>query len=191
MKDVVKLSMGVAAAGLTALALSSCGPRGNKPNVEVIQDMMESPAIKAQEYDETSPNHSGMRVPPEHTVPVGFKPYRYGVDAEASSKNPNPLAGKMDDETLITGQKYFETNCAICHGSKGEGAVAANTSVSQTMALKPPPIVSDKVKAWTDGRLYHVLTMGQGVMGPYASHIPQKYRWQVVNYIRFLEKQAK
>jgi hypothetical protein len=30
--------------------------------------------------------------------------------------------------------------------------------------------------------------MGQGVMGPYASHIPQKYRWQVVNYIRHLQK---
>lgn len=191
MRSLVNLSMGVAAAGLAAFALSSCGPRGNKPNVEVIQDMMESPAIKAQEYDEASPNHSGMRVPPENAVPVGFVPYKYGTDAEASSKNPNPIAGKFDEETLLTGQNYFDTNCAICHGVKGEGGVAANASVTQRMALKPPPVVSDKVKAWTDGRLYHVITMGQGVMGPYASHVPQKYRWQVVNYIRFLEKQAK
>jgi hypothetical protein len=48
----------------------------------------------------------------------------------------------------------------------------------------------DKVKAWPDAHLYHVIAAGQGVMGPYASHIPQAYRWQVVNYIRFLEKQA-
>ncbi|MGZ3773345.1 MAG: c-type cytochrome [Pseudobdellovibrionaceae bacterium] len=192
MKSLVNLSMGVAAAGLTALALSSCGPRGNNPNVELIQDMMESPAIKAQEYDEASPNHSGMRVPPEHTVPVGFEPYKYGTDAEAAGKNlKNPLAGKFDEETLLTGQRYFDTNCAICHGLKGEGGVAANASVTQKMALKPPPVVSDKVKAWPDGHVYHVIAVGQGVMGPYASHIPQKYRWQVVNYIRFLEKQAK
>lgn len=191
MRSLVNLSMGVAAAGLAALALSSCGPRGNKPNVEIIQDMMESPAIKAQEYDESSPNHSGMRVPPENTVPVGFEPYRYGTDAEASSKNPNPLAGKFDEATMLTGQKYYETNCSICHGSKGEGGVAANASVATTMALKPPPVVSEKVNAWTDGRIYHVITAGQGVMGPYASHIPQKYRWQVVNYIRFLQKQGK
>jgi len=28
-------------------------------------------------------------------------------------------------------------------------------------------------------------------MGPYASHIPQKYRWQVVNYIRHLQQTDK
>jgi len=192
MRSLVNLSMGMAAAGLAALALSSCGPRGNSANVELIQDMMESPAIKAQEYDETSPHHSGMRVPPEHTAPVGFEPYKYATDVEAAAKNlKNPLAGKMDEDTLLVGQKYYETNCAICHGFKGEGGVAAKSSVSEKMALKPPSIISDKVKGWPDGHLYHVITMGQGVMGPYASHIPQKYRWQVVNYIRFLEKQSK
>lgn len=192
MRSLVNLSMSIAAAGLTVVALSSCGPRGNKPNVEVIQDMMESPAIKAQEYDETSPNHSGMRVPPENTVPKGFEPYKYGADVEAASKGlKNPIPGQFDEAAMLTGQKYFETNCAVCHGFKGEGGEASKSSVSALMALKPPPVVSDKVKAWTDGQLYHVITMGQGVMGPYASHVPQKYRWQVVNYIRFLEKQAK
>lgn len=191
MRSVVNLSMGMAAAGLTVLVMTSCGPRGNNPNMELIQDMMESPAIKAQEYDENSPHHSGMRVPPEHTAPVGFEPYKYATDLEGAVKNlKNPLVGKVDEETLSVGQKYYETNCAVCHGFKGEGAVAANATVSAKMALKPPPVVSDKVKAWPDGHLYHVITMGQGVMGPYASHVPQKYRWQVVNYIRFLEKQA-
>lgn len=192
MRSLVNLSLGVAAASLAAFALSSCGPRGNKPNVELIQDMMESPAIKAQEYDEASPHHSGMRVPPEGTAPVGFEPYKYATDVEAASKNlKNPLVGKFDEETLLVGQKYYETNCAICHGFKGEGGIAAKASVAEKMALKPPAVVSDKVKGWTDGHLYHVITVGQGVMGPYAAHIPQKYRWQVVNYIRFLEKQAK
>lgn len=191
MRSVVNLSMGMAAAGLTVLVMTSCGPRGNNPNMELIQDMMESPAIKAQEYDENSPHHSGMRVPPEHTAPVGFEPYKYATDLEGAVKNlKNPLVGKVDEETLSAGQKYYETNCAVCHGFKGEGAVAAKLTVSAKMALKPPPVVSDKVKAWPDGHLYHVITMGQGVMGPYASHVPQKYRWQVVNYIRFLEKQA-
>lgn len=191
MRSVVNFSMGIAAAGLTVLALASCGPRGNKPNIEVIQDMMESPAIKAQEYEEGALHNRGMRVPPDNTAPVGFAPYRYATDVEAAAKNlKNPLVGNMDEETLLVGQKFYVTNCAVCHGAKGEGAVAAKLTVTEKMALKPPPVVSDKVKAWPDGHLYHVITMGQGVMGPYASHIPQKYRWQVVNYIRFLEKQA-
>lgn len=192
MRSIVNLQITMLAAGLSILALSSCGPRGNKPNVEIIQDMMETPAIKAQEYDENSPHGSGMRVPPEHTAPVGFEPYKYGNDVEAASKGlKNPLAGQTEDDIMLTGQKYYETNCAVCHGFKGEGGEAAKSVVSSKMALKPPAVVSDKVKGWTDGHLYHVITMGQGVMGPYASHIPQKYRWQVVNYIRFLEKQAK
>lgn len=191
MKSLLNVTSGLAAAGVIALALSGCGARGNKPNVEIIQDMMESPAIKAQEYDENSPHHSGMRVPPEKTAPVGFQPYKYMTDIEGALKNlKNPIAGQMDPETLMTGQKYYETNCAICHGYKGEGGVEAKSSVSEKMALKPPSLLTDKVKGWPDAHVYHVIVAGQGVMGPYASHILPEYRWQVVNYIRFLEKQA-
>lgn len=172
-----------------SLALTACGAKGNRTNVELIQDMMESPAIKAQEYDESSPNHSGMRVPPENTAPVGFIPYKYKGDLEGASKNPNPLAGNMNQDVLLVGQKYYETNCAVCHGTQGQGNPDSN--VVKNMALKPPAIMTDKIKGWTDGHLYHVITEGQGVMGPYASHIPQAYRWQVVNYIRFLQKESK
>jgi len=66
---------------------------------------------------------------------------------------------------------------------KGDGPVGTK------MAKVPPPLISDKIKGWSDGGIYHVITMGQGTMGPYASHIPQQYRWQVVNYIRQLQKQ--
>lgn len=192
MRSLVNIQITLLAAGLSVLALSSCGPRGNNPNIEIIQDMMETPAIKAQEFDENSPHGSGMRVPPDHTVPVGFEPYKYGNDVEAAAKGlKNPIVGKMEEDVLLTGQKYYETNCAVCHGFKGEGGEVAKAPATLKMALKPPAVVSDKVKAWTDGHLYHVITMGQGVMGPYASHVPQAYRWQVVNYIRFLEKQSK
>lgn len=173
-----------------SLALSACGPSGNKPNVEIIQDMMVSPALKAQSYDESSPHHSSMRVPPENTAPVGFAPYKFKGNVDGASKDlQNPLAGNGDPEVLMVGQKYFETQCAVCHGQKGLGNPDSN--VVKNMALKPPPVVSDKIKAWPDGHIYHVITEGQGVMGPYASHVPQAYRWQLVNYIRFLQKEAK
>ena len=178
------------AAILSLLTLAACSG-GDKPNVELIQDMMESPAIDAQEYDQGSPHNRGMRVPPEGTVPVGFEPYQYKGNVEGASANlKNPLAGQMDPETLFVGQKYYYTNCAVCHGAKGEGGVEAKNTIAEKMALKPPSVISDKIKGWTDGHVYHVITEGQGVMGPYNHHIPQKYRWQVVNYIRFLQKQS-
>jgi mono/diheme cytochrome c family protein len=172
-----------------ALALYGCGASGDKPNVELLQDMMESPAVKAQEYDEGSPNHAGMRVPPENTAPAGFTPYKFKGNIEGGAKNPNPLAGNMTPDVLKVGQKYFETNCAVCHGQAG--VVNPESNVVKLMALKPPSVLSDKIKGWPDGHIYHVITEGQGVMGPYASHIPQAYRWQVVNYIRFLQKESK
>ena len=102
-------------------ALVGCSDK-TKPNVELIQDMMESPAIKPQEYDESSPNHSGMRVPPDGTQPVGFTPYRYAADPSGAVKNQNPMTGDFSEANLKVGLKYFVTNCAVCHGDKGEGA---------------------------------------------------------------------
>lgn len=162
-----------------------CNMDKSKPNIELIQDMMESPAIKPQEADEGSPNNSGSRVPPEGTQPQGFEPYRYALDFEGSAKNQNPLEGQYTESVLKVGQKYYTIHCAVCHGVNGEGGEKA--SVAETMALKPPAMISDKIKGWTDGQIYHVITMGQGNMGPYASHIQAQYRWQVVNYIRTLQ----
>ena len=168
--------------------LAACNSNHGTPNIELIQDFMESPAIKAQEYDATAPNNSGMRLPPENTVPRGFEPYEYAKDFDGALKQKNPIAEDMSEPTLAVGLKYYNTNCKICHGSHGEGAVAAGSSVSEFMNLKPQSLLSDKVKGWTDGNIFHVITMGQGVMGPYASHIPARYRWQVVNYVRHLQK---
>jgi len=166
--------------------LVGCGPKGNQPNVELIQDMMVNEAIKAQRYDEYFPNGVSQLVPPEHTQPVGFKPYKYGFNADLAEKElKNPLAGQMTPEVLFTGQKYYEIHCMLCHGATGQG----DGPIAPKMPLKPPPVTSDKIKKWTDTRIFHTITVGQGLMGPYASHIPQKYRWQVVNYIRSLQKQ--
>ena len=184
MRSLTNLSMTLIAASLAVSFFSSCRGGNNQTNIELIQDMMESPAIKAQEYDEESPNKAGMRVPPEGTQPQGFVPYKY-TDAVAAAANQNPLAGQYTEEVLKTGTKYYTIHCAICHGANGQGG--EQLSVAETMALKPPAVTSDKVKGWTDGQIYHVITAGQGVMGPYAAHIPQKYRWQVVNYIRHLQ----
>lgn len=187
-KPIINLMMMFLAGAVALAALSGCKDN-SQPNVELIQDMMSSPAIKPQEYDESAPNHSGMRVPPEGTQPVGFVPYRYSTDITGAATNKNPLAGDYSETVLKAGLKYFVTNCTVCHGESGEGG--ANMPVGEKMSLVPPSLLTAKIKAWTDGQIYHVITVGQGVMGPYASHIPQKYRWQVVNYIRTLQKENK
>jgi len=183
MRFLQTLSMSVA----FALALSACTGGDNQTNIELIQDMMESPAVKAQEYDEFFADHmGGARVPPEHTAPVGFKPYRIGFNPEMAKVDRNPMAGDSSGSVLLTGEKFFQTNCAVCHGYDGGGA----GPVAEKMPNKPPSLLSDKIRGWSDGQVYQVISMGQGTMGSYASHIPQAYRWQVVNYIRHLQNKT-
>lgn len=182
MKNIIAL--------IALLGLVGC-QGGKQPNIELVQNMMEQQSIKAQEFDAASPQGRGMRTPPENTVPQGFTPYKWGADAVTAEKeNKNPIAGESSQEVMMVGQKYYFTQCSVCHGESGEGGVAAKSTTAEFMALKPPSLLSDKVRGMNDARIYHIITMGQGVMGPHASHIPAKYRWQVVNYIRSLQKQG-
>lgn len=185
MKQGMKAGMASLIALAALLALGACGPRGNKPNVELIQDMMVQPAVQPQGQDNTYGDEMGARQPPEHTQPIGFTPYKYARDLEAALReNKNPLAGNFSDEVLLIGQNQFNTNCMICHGVAGHG----DGPLKSKYPLPIPSLTSDKVKGWADANIYHVITVGQGTMGPYASMVPEKVRWQLVQYIRQLQK---
>ncbi len=173
---------------LLPLVFSACTKDVSQPNIEVIQDMMEQDAVKAQKFDDFTESGISARVPPENTIPVGFKPYRYEKDLDGALKeNKNPYSAKkaadLDPEVLLTGQTFYNTNCMVCHGAGGKG----DGSIKNSYPLPIPSLLSDKVRNWQDANIYHVITMGQGTMGPYRSHIPAKYRWQVVQYIRHLQ----
>lgn len=167
--------------------LSSCGPKGNKPNVEVIQDMMEQPALKAQDFHPHDREKSSMLVPPEGTWPKNVKPYLYkGKPTEAGKKLVNPLKGDKSSELSELGQRHYENFCMVCHGQggAGDGPVAP-----KFQGVKPPSLLTDKIKNYPDGRIFHIITVGQGIMGTYIHQLPkEKDRWAVVNYVRSLQK---
>ena len=166
--------------------LASC-TESSRPNIELIKDMMVSPAYKAQDVDEEG--KSSMRTPPENTVAIGHKRYPYGPgDVEKAARElKNPMAGKVSVEILDRGKERYDIYCGICHGmtGKGDGTVAAK------MPLRPPSLVTSKARGFSDGKYYHIIVQGQGVMGSYANQlIKEDDRWAVINYIRSLQKLA-
>ncbi len=174
-----------------ALTLSACSiGKHSQPNIDAIQDMMEQDALKAQDYQ---PGGDGTKaaslLPPQGSVPQGYKPYPYHNDPAAAEKNlKNPYANDESTEVLKVGETKFNTYCIVCHGAqgKGDGLVAAK------MLLKPPPLISDKIIGYNDARIYHIITDGQGVMSSYAYQmVNEKDRWAVVKYVRSLQKIAK
>lgn len=184
MHSSVKFSVKFTVLSCSLLLLASCSGGNNQPTIEVIQDMMDQPSLKAQEYDQAR-NEPAMRVPPEGTVPRGFTPYQYkGDPLAAEAKLQNPL--KESDVVLQRGEKLYNIYCSVCHGSQGKG----DGTVAYAMPLKPPSLLNERARNFKDGRLFHIITEGQGVMGSYATQIfKEEDRWAVVNYVRKLQAQ--
>lgn len=162
---------------LVLIGFVGCDHKRSEPNIEIIQDMMLQPAVKAQ--------HGEPRLPPEGTVPQGFEPYTI-TDFDVANKTlKNPLL--TSKEVLLRGQKLFYTYCEVCHGPQGKG----DGPVASKMLLPPPPLVSEKIVSWNDGGIFHLITKGRGLMSGYEAQLP-KYedRWAVVNFVRHLQKET-
>ena len=102
-------------------------------------------------------------------------PWAAPADAK---KMKNPVKG------VGNAKKSVETNCASCHGAtgKGDGPAAA--------ALPPPKPANwtvDAVQKQTDGEIFWKISNGRGAMPPWK-HLPEKERWELVNFIRSLAK---
>lgn len=165
------------------VALTAC--KKDKPNIEPVQNMMVSPAYKAQDHNPDAVDGRAMLVPPEGTVAKNHLPYRYKNSPEDAKKYlKNPF---VDKDVLARGKDRYETYCSVCHGIAGD---TKGTTVTEFMALKPPSLVSEKIKGWNDAEIYHIIAAGRGLMGSYASQIVSDDRWAIVNYVRELQKKS-
>jgi Cytochrome C oxidase, cbb3-type, subunit III len=154
------------------LSLTSCKHEEN--NFIYMPDMVYSPAFKAQKGQ--------MRPPVPGTVDRDHEVYHYLSVEEAGKNLKNPLPRTM--EVLKRGEFVFNTYCYECHGPAGEG----NGPVTNGTPIKPPTLISDKIRDYPDGSIFHVMTRGQTIMPSYASQILVKDRWAVVHYVRALQR---
>jgi cytochrome c5 len=175
-----KFALSVAAAIVLATVLNGCGKSHHKPTFEYMPHMADSFAVKAQHL---GPFGEGMRVPPSGTLSqTSVVAYAYATDPEGAGKAlKNPLPRTM--AVMNRGQKTFNTFCIVCHGPKAEGNGYVVPRFPQ-----PPSLHSEKVRGWTDGRIFHVITMGQNLMPGYALQISPEDRWAVIHYVRALQR---
>jgi mono/diheme cytochrome c family protein len=97
--------------------------------------------------------------------------------AEAKAMK-NPVKG------VGNAKKNIETNCVTCHGPNGKGDGPAAAALPPP---KPADWTSSKLAAEGDGELFWKISNGRGAMPPWK-HLPEKDRWEIVNYIRTLQK---
>ena len=90
----------------------------------------------------------------------------------------NPVKG------VGSAKKNIETNCVTCHGPNGKGDGPAAAALPPP---KPADWTSPKLAAESDGELFWKISNGRGAMPPWK-RLPDKDRWEIVNYIRTLQK---
>lgn len=150
--------------------------------IEPFSWMSEQAKLKAQKPSALFSDGIGMRSPVEGTVARGFLPYPYkGKTEDAGKYLANPLLPTK--QVIERGKEKYLTFCSPCHGNVGRG-----DSRLQGQFPNPPTLHSDKVRNWSDGSIYHVITEGQNVMPSYARQISRDDRWAIIQYIRVLER---
>ena len=76
----------------------------------------------------------------------------------------------------------YERYCMMCHGDQGKGKGHLVTSGKYN--VPPRDLTSEKIRNRKDGELFHVITVGYGVMGAHGSIVQQEDRWKIIHYIR-------
>ena len=99
---------------------------------------------------------------------------------------PNPVAA--DEASLARGAVLFNRMCAVCHGPAGVGAQAS--IIDKYPLLIAFNLSGPVVAGYSDGYIYGIMRVGRGLMPPYGHQISHFDRWNIVNYVRVLQRQA-
>lgn len=152
---------------------------------EWFTDFKRQPSIKT--WEQVGDSTVASRVNPPLSVPVtgmtvsalevSYRPLPVVIDS--MSGLANPVAA--DERSIASGHRYYQINCAVCHGDRGMGDGPAIRYGMPGITL-----LSDLARGRSDGYLWGMIRNGRGLMPPY-NRIEELDRWDVVNYIRALQ----
>ena len=166
------------------IMLSSCDYTRRTTGWDYVDDMIVSKAYETYTPNPNFPDGKTMQPPVKGTIPRGMIPYAYAkTDSDralAARTLVNPLEPTPDN--LSRGKKEYGIFCAQCHGDKGDGQGRLFTSKKYT--YPPGNLLSDKMRANPEADIYHVMTVGWGIMGAHGSMIRPDDRWKIAMYIK-------
>lgn len=108
-------------------------------------------------------------------VPHGFQI----TPEQAALKNPL----RYSEISVERGKKIYSTQCAMCHGEKGDG----KGDMVEEMKINPPDFTKPETLAKrTDGELFTIIRLGDETMPGQGTRMKDIHKWEVVNYLRSL-----
>jgi hypothetical protein len=179
---------------MAALLMAVVGLPGcwEQVSVEWFPMMKWQKAVQAFEFNPYRADGQ-LFTPPEGTVPVGWADVADPGSLPAAEQETLVNPRKRTLESLKRGEKYYNINCAICHGPTGGGdgpLASPNGPIVAVLPIGPgSPMGFNLATGLTDGHIYTTISLGRGRMPSYR-RIPPEARWDLVNYIRDLSGQG-
>jgi mono/diheme cytochrome c family protein len=171
-----------------AVLLGGCSARNWKDSWRRLPSpddvVAQVPWFQVMHYPASIPPYAMMRPPVEGTVPVNADIQGYDVtpaNQKAIDAIKNPVSAS--DASLARGRNRFLIFCQPCHGANAAGDGPVNTKL-----LVAPSLLTDKAKALSDGYIYSMIRRGRGIMPAYGDRIFGNDRWDIVNYVRQLQR---
>ena len=81
---------------------------------------------------------------------------------------------------LSRGEERYGIYCTPCHGTTGDG----DSMLFRRAGVPTADLLEERIRAMQAGRIYHVITNGQGLMPAYRYPIPPRDRWAIVAYVQ-------
>ncbi len=114
------------------------------------------------------------------TAATAPSPHNSVISPEDAAKK-NPI--RFTDASVDRGKKAFGTQCALCHGEKGDG----KGDLATDMKLNLPDFTkADSLAKRTDGELFAIVAKGKDPMPSQKGRLTDPHIWNLVNYLRAL-----
>jgi mono/diheme cytochrome c family protein len=187
--NLKRITKNIVTVGLI-IFMGSCDRDRKTTGWEYFDDMAHSAAYETYTANPNFADGKTMRNPVEGTIPLGYLPYLYernDTDRVLAGKElVNPFQSTA--ENMARGKQVFTIFCINCHGDKGDGKGYLFTS--GLYPFPPKSLLSDKVRKGPIGEIFHVVTVGFGVMPAHGSQVRPEDRWKVAMYVKeVLQKQ--
>jgi mono/diheme cytochrome c family protein len=134
----------------------------------------------AQEQQKQKPAPANPPAAGEQTTTPPAVAHSFTITPEEEArKNPT----RFSEISVERGKKLFATQCAMCHGLKGDG----KGDLAEAMKLKLTDFTeAGALKNRTDGALFAIISSGNGVMPGENKRMKDFQVWEIVNYLRAL-----
>jgi mono/diheme cytochrome c family protein len=127
---------------------------------------------KKGEAPSSGPSSSTAATPPS--------PHNFVISPEDAARK-NPI--RFSEASVDRGKKVFKTQCALCHGEKGDGK--GDLATEMKLAL-PDFTKPDGLPKRTDGELFAIIGTGKEPMPSQKGRMTDQQLWNLVNYLRAL-----